>query len=178
MLFSSDQQSRHYVKESLNNDSVVILPTQNILGYEIGKLFSCLKCPDQRKKEYYVSEPYFEPYSKTMRLFIGQVVSSMLLSLDVKLRDFLDDITYFNVGPNIYVILFDSKGVVWMHQSFPRIETITEQSLKVHLQDIENLDNQIVIKMINEMQGMVNVKTKLSEQVNECAFFNLKHCGN
>lgn len=109
-----------------------------------------------------------------MRLFVGQITSVALLSLDVKLRDFLDDITYFNAGPNVYVILFDSKGMVWMHKNFPRIETITEQPLKVHLQNIENIDSQIVIKMIDEMEGIINVKTKLGEQVNHYFFFNIK----
>jgi len=81
------------------------------------------------------------------------------------LRDFLDDITYFNAGPNIHAIFFDSKGMIWMHKDFPRPEIVMEQSLKVHLQDIENIDRQIVMKMINEMQGVIDVKTKLGEQV-------------
>lgn len=153
------------VIKKLNNDSIVIFPMQNFLGYEIGKLFSCLQCPDHHKKDFYVSDPYFEPYSKTMTISIGQVTKTALLSLDIKLRDFLDDITYFNVGPNIYCIFFDSKGVVWMHKNFPRIETIVEQPLKVHLQDIENIDSQAVLKMINENQGSMDLKTKLGEQV-------------
>lgn len=100
-----------------------------------------------------------------MTLSIGQITSIALLSLDIKLNDFLDDITYFNAGPNIYAIFFDNKGVVWMHKNFPRIETIMEQPLKVHLQDIENVDNYTVMKMINEIQGVIDVKTKLGEQV-------------
>ncbi|XP_072753876.1 VWFA and cache domain-containing protein 1 [Anoplolepis gracilipes] len=163
ILILSDQQSHVSVKQPLNND-VIILPTQNILGYEIGKLFSCLQCSDYHKKDFYISDPYFDLYSKTMTLSIGQITSTALLSLDVKLCDFLDDITYFNAGPNIYVIFFDNKGVVWMHKNFPRIETIIEQPLKVHLQDIENIDNWTVMKMINETQGVINVKTKLDEQ--------------
>jgi len=138
---------------------------QNVLGYEIGKLFSCLQCPDRHKKDFYISDPYIEPYSKTMTISIGQVTKIALLSLDIKLRDFLDDITYFNVGSNVYAIFFDNKGVVWMHKNFPRIETIIEQPLKVHLQDIENIDRETVLEMINEVEGIMDVKTKLGEQV-------------
>ncbi|XP_011875650.1 PREDICTED: VWFA and cache domain-containing protein 1 [Vollenhovia emeryi] len=159
----TDQHPSTVIKK-LNNDSIVILPMQNVLGYEIGKLFSCLQCLDQQKKDFYVSDPYIEPYSKTMMISIGQVTKTALLSLDIKLRDFLDDITYFNVGPNVHAIFFDSKGVVWMHKNFPRIETIVEQSLKVHLQDIENIDSQIVLKMINESKGIMDVYTKLGKQ--------------
>jgi len=151
--------------KKLSRDSIIIFPMQNVLGYEIGKLFSCLRCPDHHKKDFYVSDPYIEPYSKTMTISIGQVTDIALLSLDIKLRDFLDDITYFNVGSNVYAIFFDSKGVVWMHKNFPRIETIIEQPLKVHLQDIENIDRETVLKMINDVKGIVNVKTKLGEQV-------------
>ncbi|CAL1673299.1 unnamed protein product [Lasius platythorax] len=164
ILILSDQQPHISVKQPLNNDNIIVLPTQNVLGYEIGKLFSCLQCPDYHKKDFYISDPYFDLYSKTMTLSIGQITSIALLSLNVKLSDFLDDITYFNAGPNIYVIFFDNKGVVWMHKNFPRIETIVEQPLKVHLQDIENIDNYTVMKMINEIQGVINVKTKLGEQ--------------
>ncbi|XP_011631150.1 VWFA and cache domain-containing protein 1 isoform X1 [Pogonomyrmex barbatus] len=161
-ILITDQQPSTIKK--LSNDNVLILPTQNVLGYEIGKLFSCLQCPDHYKKDFYVSDPYIEPYSKAMTISIGQITKTALLSLDIKLRDFLDDITYFNAGPNAYVIFFDNKGVVWMHKNFPRIEMIIEQPLKVHLQDIENIDDQIVTKMINEIQGVVDVKTKLGEQ--------------
>lgn len=160
-----DQQPHINIKESSNNDSIIVLPTQNVLGYEIGKLFSCLQCPDQHEKDYHVSVPYFESYSKTMTLSIGQITNTALLSLDVKLCDFLDDITYFNGGPDVYVTLFDTKGIVWMHKDFPRIETIIEQPLKVHLQDIENISYQTMTKMINEMHGVIDVKTKLGEQV-------------
>jgi hypothetical protein len=161
----SDQQSYNNAKYSLNNDSFLLLPTQNVLGYEIAKLFSCLQCSNQHKKDYHISEPYFEPYSKAITLSIGQITNIALLFLNIKLRDFLDDITYFNAGPNIYAIFFDSRGMIWMHKDFPRPEIVMEQSLKVHLQDIENIDSQIVMKMINEMQGVIDVKTKLDEQV-------------
>ncbi|XP_024880040.1 VWFA and cache domain-containing protein 1 [Temnothorax curvispinosus] len=159
----TNQQPSTVIKK-LSNDSIVIFPMQNVLGYEIGKLFSCLQCPDYHKKAYHVSDPYIEPYSKTMTVSIGQVTKTALMSLEIKLRDFLDDITYFNVGPSVYAIFFDSKGVVWMHKNFPRIETIVEQPLKVHLQDIENIDSQTVLKMINEEKGIMDVKTKLGEQ--------------
>ncbi|XP_012531291.1 VWFA and cache domain-containing protein 1 isoform X2 [Monomorium pharaonis] len=161
-IIATDKQPSTVIKK--NNDSIVIFSMQNVLGYEIGKLFSCLQCPAHYKKDFYVSEPYIEPYSKTMTISIGQVTKTALLFLDIKLRDFLDNITYFNVGPNIYAIFFDTKGVVWMHKNFPRIETIVEQPLKVHLQDIENIDSQTVLKMINEMEGIIDVKTKLGER--------------
>lgn len=160
----SDQQSSIVIKK-LSNDSIIILPTQNVFEYEIGKLFSCLQCPDYHKKDFYMSDPYIEPYSKAMTISIGQVTKTALLSLDIKLRDFLDDVMYFNAGPNVHCIFFDSKGIVWMHKNFPRIETIVEQPLKVHLQDIENIDSRTVLKMINEFQGVMVVKTKLGEQV-------------
>ncbi|XP_025996814.1 VWFA and cache domain-containing protein 1 isoform X3 [Solenopsis invicta] len=162
-IVTTDQQPSTVTKK-LNNDSIVIFPMQNVLGYEIGKLFSCLQCPSHHKKDFFVSDPYIEPYSKTMMISIGRVTQTALLFLDIKLRDFLDNITYFNVGPNIYAIFFDTKGVVWMHKNFPRIETIVEQPLKVHLQDIENIDSQTVMKMINEIEGIMDVKTKLGEQ--------------
>lgn len=162
----ADQQSHNNAKySSLDNDSFLILPTQNVLGYEIAKLFSCLQCPNQFQKNYHISDPYFEPYSKAMTLSLGQITSTALLFLNVKLRDFLDDVTYFNAGPNMHAIFFDSKGIVWMHQDFPRIETIMEQPLKVHLQDIENIDSRVVKKMINMAQGVLNVTTKLGKQV-------------
>lgn len=100
-----------------------------------------------------------------MTLSIGQITNVALLSLDVKLRDVLDDITYFNAGPNVHAILFDSKGVVWMHKNFPRTQTVIEQPLKVHLQDIENIDSSQVKKMIDENEGALNMETKLGEQV-------------
>ncbi|KAG5317114.1 CAHD1 protein, partial [Acromyrmex heyeri] len=161
-IIVTDQQASTVIKKL--NDSIVIFPMQNVLGYEIGKLFSCLQCPNHVKKDFYISDPYIEPYSKTITISIGQVRKIALLSLDIKLRDFLDDITYFNVGSNIYAIFFDSKGVVWMHKNFPRFETMIEQPLKVHLQDIENIDSRTVLKMINEFKGIINVKTKLGEQ--------------
>ncbi|XP_014480142.1 PREDICTED: VWFA and cache domain-containing protein 1 [Dinoponera quadriceps] len=164
ILILPDQESHLGIKEPLNNDSVIVLPTQNVLGYEIGKLFSCLQCPNQPKRDYHISDPYFEPYSKTMTLSIGRITNVALLSLNVKLRDVLDEITYFNAGPNVHAILFDSKGVVWMHKNFPRTETVNEQPLKVHLQDIENIDGRQVKKMINESEGFLNVETKLGEQ--------------
>lgn len=100
-----------------------------------------------------------------MTLSIGQITNTALLSLDIKLRDFFADMTYYKANPSISVILFDNKGVVWMHKNFPRIEMLTEQPFKVHLQDIENIDTQTVMKMINENKGDINVKTKLGEQV-------------
>ncbi|XP_012215377.1 VWFA and cache domain-containing protein 1 isoform X2 [Linepithema humile] len=164
ILIASNDHLYNNIKEFLNSDNIITLPTQNVLGYEIGKLFSCLQCPDQHKKDYYISDSYFEPYNKAMTLSIGQITSTALLSLDIKLRDFLADITYYKASPHINIILFDNKGVVWMHKNFPRVEMIIEQPLKVHLQDIENIDTRTVMKMINENKGDINVKTKLGEQ--------------
>lgn len=101
-----------------------------------------------------------------MMLSIGQITSTAILSLDVNVSEFFDDLTYFNAGPNVHVIVFDNKGVVWIHKDFPRIERIMEQPLKVHLQDIENIDSQTVMKMISDVQGIIHIKTKLGEQVN------------
>ncbi|XP_011704249.1 PREDICTED: VWFA and cache domain-containing protein 1 [Wasmannia auropunctata] len=162
-IIVTDHQASTIIRR-LSNDSIIIFPMQNVLGYEIGNLFSCLQCPDYPKKDFYVSDPYIEPYSKTMAISIGQITETALLSLDIKLRDFLDDITYFNVGPNVHAIFFDSKGVVWMHKNFPRVETMVELPLKVHLQDIENIDGATVTRMINEIEGTMDVKTKLGEQ--------------
>ncbi|XP_053982206.1 VWFA and cache domain-containing protein 1 [Hylaeus volcanicus] len=162
ILILSDQEPHSNVKQY--NDSVVILPTQNILGYEISKLFFGLKCSEEHKKNYYLSDPYFDLYSKTMTMSIGQITDKALISLDIQLRNFLDDITYFNAGPQVYPILFDDKGIVWIHKDFPRIETMVDQPLKVKLQHIENISPETVKMMIERYEGVVNVTTKLGEQ--------------
>ncbi|XP_012277119.1 VWFA and cache domain-containing protein 1 [Orussus abietinus] len=162
ILILSDLKPHVNIKESSKNGSIITLPTQNVLGYEIARLFSGLKCTNNQKKDYYLSDPYFEPYSKAMTLSVGQITNTALLSLDVKLRDFLEDITYFNAGPNAYAILFDKKKIVWMHQDFPRMDTMLEQPLKVYVQDIENLDKKIVNRMINETEGKLETRTKLN----------------
>ncbi|XP_076223132.1 VWFA and cache domain-containing protein 1 isoform X2 [Nomia melanderi] len=162
ILILSDQEPHVNLKE--HNDSIVVLPTQNILAYEISKLFSNLKCSEEHKKDYYLSDPYFDIYSKTMTLSVGQITEKALISLDIQLQNFIDDITYFNAGSNVYPILFDDKGIVWIHKDFPRMETIMEQPLKVKLQHIENIHSETVTMMIEQNEGVVNVKTRLGEQ--------------
>nr|XP_033342707.1 VWFA and cache domain-containing protein 1 [Megalopta genalis] len=162
ILILSDQEPHINLREY--NDSIVVLPSQNILAYEISKLFSDLKCSDEHKKDYYLTDPYFDLYSKTMSLSIGQITDKALISLDIQLQNFIDDITYFNAGPNVYPVLFDNKGAVWIHKDFPRMETIVEQPLKVKLQHIENITPEIVTMMIEQYEGIVNVKTRLGEQ--------------
>lgn len=136
-----------------------------MLGYEISKLFSDLKCSGEHKKDYYLSDPYFDLYSKTMTLSIGHITDKALISLDIKLRNFLDDITYFNAGFHIYAILFDSKGTVWIHKDFPRMEMMMDQPFKVNLHHIENISPETVNTMIQQYEGVLNVKTRLGEQV-------------
>ncbi|XP_076757338.1 VWFA and cache domain-containing protein 1 isoform X2 [Xylocopa sonorina] len=162
ILILSDQEPHLNNKEY--NDSIVTLPTQNILGFEISKLFSDLKCSKEHKKDYYLSDPYFDLYSKSMTVSIGHITEKALISLDIKLKNFLDDITYFNVGTDAYAILFDNKGIVWIHKDFPRIETMMDQPLKVNLHHIENISPESVRTMIKEHEGIINVKTQLREQ--------------
>ncbi|XP_015599863.1 VWFA and cache domain-containing protein 1 [Cephus cinctus] len=161
ILILSDMKPHSRMKEIYKNDNIITLPTQNVLGYEIARLFSGLKCINEQRKDYYLSDPYFEPYSKTMTLSVGQITNVALLSLDVKLRDFLEDITYFHAGSNAYGILFDKKEIVWMHKNFPRMETMMEQPLKVYLRNIENIEPGMIQKMMNEFKGSINVKTNL-----------------
>lgn len=99
-----------------------------------------------------------------MTISVGRITNAALLSLDVKLRDFVEDLTYFNAGPNAYSILFDKKGIVWMHKKFPRVETMLEQPLKVHLRDMEDVDFN---KMINETEGTLVVKNEHGDEVNK-----------
>ncbi|CAK9828434.1 VWFA and cache domain-containing protein 1 [Anthophora retusa] len=162
VLILSDQESHSNTKEY--SDSIVTLPTQNILGYEIAKLFSDLKCSEEHKKDYYLSDPYFDLYSKTMTLSIGHITDKALISVDIKLRNFLDDITYFNAGVHAYAILFDNKGIVWIHKDFPRTETMMDQPRKVDLHHIENISPEKVKTMIQEHEGTMNVKTYLGKQ--------------
>ena len=50
--FLIDQESHSNIK---NYNDIVTLPTQNILGFEVSKLFSNLKCSEDHKKDYYLS---------------------------------------------------------------------------------------------------------------------------
>lgn len=131
----------------------------------MSKLFSDLKCSEEHKKDYYLSDPYFDLFSKTMTLSVGHITNKALISLDVKLRNFLDDITYFNAGMHTYAVLFDNKGIVWIHKHFPRVESMLDQPLKVNLHYMENISFETVKTMIEEYEGVMNVKTQLGEQV-------------
>ncbi|XP_014215011.1 VWFA and cache domain-containing protein 1 [Copidosoma floridanum] len=167
LILSNQQLQQTSFKEHSNNGSVITLPTQHVLGYEIARLFAGLKCAKEDAKPYYLSDPYFEPYSKAMMLSIGQITNTALLSFDVKLRDFVEDVTYFEVGSQqVHAILLDKRGVIWMHKNFPRMETIIEQPLKVYLHQIENLDEDIVAstRMAQESEGVVQVKTLLGTE--------------
>lgn len=149
----------------MKNDSIITLPTQNVLGFEISRLFSGIKCSHNEIKEYYLSDPYFEPYSKMMSTSIGLITNVTLLYLDVTLKDFLDDLTYLNIGPDAYGILFDSKEVVWIHKDFPRMEMITEQPIKVYLQDIENISSEDTATMVEKNEGLIDVRINESKKV-------------
>lgn len=163
MSLFTDQEPHSNTKDY--NESIITLPTQNILGFEISKFFVDLKCTEQHKKDYYLSDPYFDLYSKTMTLSIGRITGKALISLDIKLRNFLDDITYFNAGMHSYAMLFDNKGTVWIHKDFPRMETMMDQPLKVSLHRIENISPETVKTMIDEQEGVKHVRTQLGEQV-------------
>ncbi|XP_066587583.1 VWFA and cache domain-containing protein 1 isoform X2 [Prorops nasuta] len=163
ILILSDQEPFINSKDILKDDTIIALPTHNILGYEIAKLFSGLKCLQNTKNDYYLSDPYFEPYNKGMILSVGLITNIALLSLDVKLQDFVDDIIYFNLGPGIYAVLFDTKEIVWMHKYFPRMENILEQPLKVYMQNIENIDKETISIMIRDPQGYLEVTNKINE---------------
>ncbi|KAK2588046.1 hypothetical protein KPH14_004115 [Odynerus spinipes] len=159
ILVLSDQGKFISIKSTLKNDSIITLPTQNVLGFEISRLFSGIKCSHNETKEYYLSDPYFELYSKMMSTSIGLITNNTLLYLDLTLKDFLDDLTYLNTGPDAYAILFDSKEVVWFHKDFPRVEMITEQPIKVYLQDIEDISSETVATMIDQHEGLIDVRT-------------------
>ena len=163
---STDTHPYSRTREISKDDGIVIiLPTQHVLGYEIARLFSHLNCTNNAKKDYYLSDPYFEPYTKSMVVSVGQITNTALLSLDVKLKDFLEDVTYFNAGPSVYAVLFDKNEIVWMHKNFPRMETQTEQTLKVYLRTIENLDVHTVAAMIKQFEGVITIETALGNKV-------------
>ena len=133
-------------KEKLINGSFITLPTQHVLGYEIAKLFSGLTCSDEDKKPYYLSEPYFEPHAKSMMVSVGLITNTAVLSYDVRLQDFVEDITYFDPGPHqLHALLVDKRGMLWMHRDFPRMEMIVEQPLKVYIHDLENFQEDVLI---------------------------------
>ncbi|XP_046837698.1 VWFA and cache domain-containing protein 1 [Vespa crabro] len=164
ILVLSDHGKYISIKDTLKNDSIITLPTQNVLGFEISRLFSGIKCSHNEIKEYYLSDPYFEPYSKMMSTSIGLITNVTLLYLDVTLKDFLDDLTYLNIGSEAYGILFDSKEVVWIHKDFPRMEMITEQPIKVYLQDIENISSEVAAIMIEKNEGLIDVQINESKK--------------
>jgi hypothetical protein len=82
-----------------------------------------------------------------MMVSVGQITNTALLSFDVKLRDFVEDLTYFDAGnQQMHALLLDKRGMLWMYKNFPRMETIVEQPLKVYLHDVENLDEKTIVK--------------------------------
>ncbi|XP_011314621.1 VWFA and cache domain-containing protein 1 [Fopius arisanus] len=167
VLILSNLKPHVAVEETSVNSSIITLPTHNILGYDIARLFSSLECPTINKKDYYLSDSYLEtyPYGKMMTLSINRVSETALVSLDIKLHEFVNEITYFNAGSFTRGILFDKKGIVLMHKSFPRIESLSEQPLKVYLRDIENVDERVVMEMIEQPTGRMGVLNKLGISV-------------
>lgn len=165
------------VKEISIDETIVTLPTHNILAYDIAKLLSETNCTKPNTKKYYLSDPYFDLHSKTMSLSIGRITKTALLTLEIKLKDFLEDLTYFDAGANVYALLFDKKQNVWMHKSFPRPEVISEQPLRVSVENIENIDENSVIKMTEEMiEGNENFTTTSGRVVsNQIAGFSSIH---
>ncbi|XP_046425464.1 VWFA and cache domain-containing protein CG16868 [Neodiprion fabricii] len=162
ILILSDLKLKLDIKEVAGNETIVTLPTQNVLSFELAKLFSGTKCTEPNTSNYYLSDPYYEPRSKSMCISMGQITKTALLTLEIKLKDFVEDITYFDGGPKTYAILFDKRRNVWMHKSFPRPEVMTEQPLKVSLKNIENIDENSTLKMINELsEGDANFTTIL-----------------
>lgn len=167
VLILSNMHPYNHHNNIPKDDTVIILPTQNVLGYEIAKLFSHMNCSTAEHKEYYLSDPYFEPYSKSMIVSAGQITNSVVLSLDIKMKDFLEDITYFNAGPSTYAVLFDKNEVVWMHKNFPRMEVQADQLLKVYLRTIEDLDVHTVTAMIKQFEGVITIQTNAGKKVSE-----------
>lgn len=167
VLILSDLKPHVAVEETSVNSSIITLPTNNILGYDIARLFSSLECPTMNRKDYYLSDSYLEtyPYGKMMTISINRLTKSALVSLDVKLQEFVNEITYFNAGSSTRAILFDKKGIVLMHKNFPRIETLSEQPLKVYFRDIESVDERVVIEMIESSTGRMGVLNKLGINV-------------
>ncbi|KAL7286208.1 hypothetical protein TKK_0019506 [Trichogramma kaykai] len=165
IMIRSNQQVKLEDKDKFSNGSVIVLPTQHVLGYEIAKLFTGLKCNKDDVKPYYLSEPYFEPYSKSMMVSVGQITNTALLSFDVRLQEFVEDITYFDAGPHqLHALLVDKRGLLWMHKDFPRVEMIVEQPLKVYIHDLENLQKNILVStgMSEQAEGVIEIHTLLN----------------
>ncbi|XP_020708779.2 VWFA and cache domain-containing protein 1 [Athalia rosae] len=162
VLILSDNKPTIKLNQLALNETIVTLPSRNVLSYDIARLFSEVNCTDPNTKNYYLSDPYFEPHSKTMCVSIGRITKMALLTLEIKLKDLVEDITYFDAGPNTHVVLFDKKGNVWMHRKFPRPEIMAEQPLRVPLENIENINESSVLKMTAELpEGSENFTTTL-----------------
>ncbi|XP_034936002.1 VWFA and cache domain-containing protein 1 [Chelonus insularis] len=164
-LILSDLKPSVNVEETFINETTATLPTNNPLGYDIARLFANLDCPQANKKHFYLSDVFLDPFGKALSVSIARATDKVLISLDVKLREFVEKITYFNAGPVNSAILFDKKGLVWMHKNFPRIETLVEQPIKVYLRDIENLDQNLVDEMITITQGSKLTQNNLHKTV-------------
>ncbi|XP_057341737.1 VWFA and cache domain-containing protein 1 [Microplitis mediator] len=164
-LIVSDLKPSVNVEETFINESTATLPTNNPLGYDIARLFANLQCPIINRKYFYLSDIFLQPYGKTLGVSIVRATDDVLISLDVKLREFVEKITYFNAGFNNNAVLFDKKGLVWMHKNFPRIETLSEQPIKVYFHDIENIEKDFVVEMIETPAGVRELTNKLNETI-------------
>ncbi|XP_074098201.1 VWFA and cache domain-containing protein 1 [Cotesia typhae] len=162
-LIVSDLKPTVNVEETFINESTATLPTNNPLGYDVARLFANLECPIINKKSFYLSDIFLQPYGKTLGVSIVRATDDVLISLDVKLREFVEKITYFNAGFSNNAVLFDKKGLVWMHKNFPRVETLSEQPIEVNLHDIENFDKDLVVEMIERPKGAKEVQNKFNE---------------
>lgn len=179
-LILSDLKPRVSVQETFINESIATLPTNNPLGYDIARLFASLDCPKEHKKIFYLSDTFLDPFSKTLTVSIALASTdnlsklTVLISLDVKLREFVEKITYFNAGRNNHAVLFDKKGLVWMHKNFPRVETLVEQPIKVYFHDIESVDKSVVEGMISKTDGSLQLINKLGKKIT-LRWRHLKH---
>ncbi|XP_044016065.1 VWFA and cache domain-containing protein 1 [Aphidius gifuensis] len=149
-----------------HDDSMITIPSKNLLEYDIASLLSTIDCPMINKKNnYYLSDNYYDQFSKTVFLSIQNITDIALISLNIKLDELIQDVRYFNAGPHTRAILFNKKNHVLMHKNFPRIEMLQEQPLKVNLRDIENIDDADIAEMINNNEGNKKLINKLDKKI-------------
>ncbi|KAK0095373.1 hypothetical protein PV326_008544 [Microctonus aethiopoides] len=164
-LILSDLKPVVNVEETFINESIATLPTNNPLGYDIARLFANIKCENEHKKVYWMSDIFLDPFTKTLSVSVAHETDTALIALNIKLGEFVDVIAHFNAGRNNHAILFDKKGVVWMHKNFPRLETLVEPPIKVYLHDIENIDKAAVNEMIKRSEGMMKLVNKMKKNL-------------
>lgn len=164
VLILSDDDNNNYYYDNYD-DSIITVPSKNILGYDIAGLLSTLDCPMINKKNYYSSGIHYDQYSKTIVIAITQITDIALITLNIKLDELIQDITYFNAGPHTRAILFDKKNQVLIHKNFPRIEMLQEQPFKVNLRDIENINDADITEMINNIEGNKKSINKLDKKI-------------